>query len=290
MSARIVTGLAIALTPAWLAAQGDTMRPFQYEVTGGWAMTSIDTSPDIDIDQFRATGTYHLKPVALASGPWNEAAFLEHSTEISVLAEYQTFDIGSFSADGFVAGAGFRYAEKDKPIAAEFAFSVGSLDGDSGIDIDVSTIEARVGYWLRPNAILGVDFSRQKTDGASLLDVEELRFGVFGKIVHDLGEGRAINGEACIGIDSIDDSVSTDQNVEFQGSVDFYFTPRYSAGALIGLSSGDADSQEGTTLGVRGSAWVSPQLAVDAEYQTFQASNNTGNDSDTFLIELTLRF
>jgi len=290
MSARIVTCLAIAVTPAWLAAQGDTMRPFQYEVTGGWAMTTMDTSPDIDINQYQVSGTYHLKPVALASGPWNEAAFLEHSTDVSVRAEYQTFEVGSFSAEGFVAGAGFRYAEKDKPIAAEFAFSLGSLDGDSGIDIDVSTIEARVGYWLRPNAILGVDFSRTETDASSLLDVEELRFGIFGKIVHDLGEGRAINGEARIGMDSIDDSVSTDENIEFAGSADFYFTPRYSAGALIAVSSGDSDAREGTTLGVRGSAWVTPQLAVDARYATFQASNNTGNDSDTFLIELTLRF
>lgn len=292
MRRRVLTATIVAAIGAnQLTAQdGGRRQNYQVDLTGGWAHSETDTSPEVELDQFVLAGIYHLKPVALADHPWNEAAFLEHSASVMATVSYADFDIGSFSADGVLFGAGFRYAEKETPIAAELTFSLGSLDGDGGVDIDLTAVNARIGYWLMPNAILGADIGFAETEIDSFLEVEELRFGAFAKIVHDLGEGRAVNGEARVGFLSVDDSVSDEENIEFGVSGDFYFTPQYSAGALVNFSFGDATSEEGTTLGLRGSAWFTPEVALAAQVSTFLAEDASGDDQDTLFVFLNLRF
>ena len=101
MRTRIVTGFVAAAASAQLAAQGGaTMQSYQFDLTGGWSMSETDTSPEIEVDQYILAGTYHLKPVQLADQPWNEAAFLEHSTFVQAGAVFADFEIGNFSADG----------------------------------------------------------------------------------------------------------------------------------------------------------------------------------------------
>lgn len=287
-TARISAALFSAIAASALSAQD--ARHYQVDLAGGWSRSKTDTSPDLEINQYRVGGTYHLKPVALADHPWSEAAFLEHSTSVSALLGFADFDVGSFSADGMVYGAGFRYADKETPVAAELNFSIGSLDGDGGVDIDLNDVNARVGYWLKPNVIVGVEAGLSETEANSVIDVDTLRVGLFGKLVRDLGDGTAVNGEAHFGMVSVDDSVSTDENVEFGVAGDFYFTPQYSVGALVDFSFGDAASEEGTTLGVRGTAWFSPRVALNLAATTFDAEDSSGVDQDTFAVFVNLRF
>ncbi len=117
-----------------------------------------------------------------------------------------------------------------------------------------------------------------------------MHIGAFGKIVHDLGAGHWIQGEARLGIASIDDSTTTEENFELEASGDYYFTPRHSVGALLGTSIGDATSEEGATLAIRGSAWVTPHAALTAQYETFMASDNAGTDNDRFSLLVNVRF
>jgi hypothetical protein len=287
---RITVAFVVAIAGGSLAAQEAAQQhKFQFEVLGGWVNSTTDTSPDVEINQYVVAGTYHLQPVMLADHPWSEAPFLEHSTWVSLGVSYTTFDVGSFSADGPLFGAGFRFADKQTPVAAEVNFSIGTLDGDAGIDIDRTIVNGSVGYWLKPNAIIGVDIGMEETEANSMLDVEELRYGIFGKVVHDLGSGRAINGEARLGVATIDDSTTKDDNFEVGIAGDFYFTPQYSAGALVEISTGDAVSAEGTTVGVRGTAWFTPQAALNVSFTTFMADDSTF-DEDTLAVFFDLRF
>src|SRR5262245_57514892 len=209
MNTTIKLALVVAAAAGPVAAQsGASPQSFQFELTGGWARSTTDTNPDIETNQYSLAGTYHLKPVALADHPWNEAAFLEHSSSVTAGVNYTTFDIGPFSADGPLFAAGFSFADKQTPFAAALNFSIGTLDGDGGIDIDLTNVNGSIGYWVRPNALIGVDVGLQDVEANSLLDVETVRYGIFGKIVHDLGEGRAINGAARVGITTVDDSTS----------------------------------------------------------------------------------
>src|SRR4026209_1979757 len=116
----IAAGFVVAATTAQLVAQGGAQfTSYQFEVGGGWSTTSTDTSPDSDLSEFFVLGTYHLKPVMLADHPWNEAAFLEHSTFVQVGLAFDNLEVGNFSADGPLFRIGGTYADKEKPIAAQ---------------------------------------------------------------------------------------------------------------------------------------------------------------------------
>jgi hypothetical protein len=285
-----ILAVAAATIPAADVCTQGGPESFQIELSGGWSLNSIDTNPDIDITQVDIGGTYYLQPVALADHPWNEAAFLEHSMGVMAGLRYTKFEIAGFSADGPSIGVGFLYADKKQPVAAQFNFSFGTLDGDMGLDIDQTDVNAWAGYWLQPNALVGAAVDYGKTDAQGGLAIEELYFGAFGKIVHDLGEGRAINAEAHVGLTSVDVAGSSETNFDIGVEGDYYFTPRYSAGAILDFSFGDATSNEGTTIGVRGSAWISPQASVQAMYSKFSASDSLGADQDEFGISFKLRF
>src|SRR5262245_1008081 len=147
MSTRTTLALVAAVAAGPLTAQnGARPEKYQFELIGGWSRSETDTSPDIETNQYALAGVYHLKPVALADHPWNEAAFLEHSTSASAGVNYTTFEIGPFDADGPLFAAGFNFAEKETPFAAALNFSIGTLDGDGGIDIDLTNVNGSIGY------------------------------------------------------------------------------------------------------------------------------------------------
>jgi hypothetical protein len=291
MRARILTTAAVAVfAGVAMAQERQQMKSFQIEATGGFSFREIDTGPDIEITQFEAMGTYYLAPVELKDHPWNEAAFLEHSMGVMAGLRWVDFEVGPFSADGPVVGAGFRYADKETPVAGEVNFSIGSLDGDMSTDVDITTFEGRGGYWLQSNAIVGAEFKYDELEVGGATLQEESYFGGFGKIVYDLGEGRAVNAEAGVGIASVEDAVSDEENFVIHIEGDYYFTPQYSAGALLDFSFGDSVSDEGVTFGLRGTAWINPMFSVMAEFTTFSADNDQGADSDEFGIFATFRF
>ena len=285
-----ILAVATATIPlAEVCAQG-TPQSYQFELMGGLSLTTIDSNPDIDITEFGVGGTYYLDPVSLESHPWNEAAFLEHSKGVMVGLAYTDFEIGNFSADGPSIGAGFLYADKEKPIAAQINVGFGTLEGDAGIDIDQTNIGGWCGYWLKENALVGIEIDYEELDGGGTFTLEELFFGGFGKIVYDLEEGRAINAEARVGAKNVDVGGVDDTNFVIGLEGDFYFTPQYSAGALLNFSFGDSVADEGVTIGVRGTAWFNERISLSAQYATFSASDNAGADEDEFGIFVTARF
>ena len=287
------TSILTVATVATLATPVDAQEAlprYQYEAMGRLSWTTTDTSPDVEITELDLAGTYYFQPVEVGAHPWNEAAFLEHSKALRAELGYTKFEVSSFDADGPSFGAGFLYADKERPFAAEFDFSFGKLNGDQGIDIDQVDVAGKIGYWLRPNAIVGGQIIYDNLDANGLLEIEQIHVGGFGKIVHDLGDGRAINGEAAIGVRSVDAAGSSDTNFELGVSGDYYFEPRYSVGALLQLSFGNAASDEGVTIGVRGAAWLCPSAAVEASYARFSASDNAGSDQDEFAVWVKVRF
>lgn len=281
----------VAVVAVWMLAQGaSAQESYQFEVTGGYTWFESDTNPDVEFNEALVEGTYNFKPVMLKDHPWNEAAFLEHSMQAMLNLSYSEFEVGSADADGLVYGAGFRYAEEDSPIAAEVRYRTGTLDGDFGIDVDVTSLEASAGYWLQPNAIVGLVFTLDQLDPDGSFKLEQTGIAAFGKIVHKLDTERAVNGEARVGWVSVDTGTDDDDNFEITLLGDYYFTPQYSVGALVDVSVGSADTEEGTTLGARASAWFTPQVGFRVQYSKFWASDSNGDDEDTLGLFLSVRF
>lgn len=290
MTTKILAAVVAALCVTTVTAQGNqALKSYQSELSGGFQMSEVDTNPDIEMTSLFVTGEYHFKPVELKDHPWNEAAFLEHSTFLSATLDYTQFEIASFDADGPTIGASYRYATPDQPIAAEVGFLFGTLDGDLGVDIDQTLFGGNVGYWVQPNAIVGIEFSLEEFEIGSA-ELETLQFGGFGKIVHDLDDQRSVNAEAHVGIVNADDGATDETNVEIGVAGDYYFTRQYSAGAMLDFSFGDAASEEGVTYGVRGSAWLTPAVSVSGAFSMFSASDSTGADETDFGILFSMRF
>jgi hypothetical protein len=285
-----ITFATIAMLAQNTSAQnGSAQESYQTEVTGGYTWLESDTNPDIELTEAVIEGTYNFQPVSLKGHPWNEAAFLEHSMQAMVRLSYFDFEVGSASSDGLLYGGGYRYAAKDSPVAADVRFQTGTLDG-SGIDVDVTFLDASVGYWVKPNAIVGLAFALDELDPDGTFKIEETTVAAFGKIVHKLDDQRAVNAEARLGWTSVDTGTTDDDNFVLTLEGDYYFTPQYSAGAMLDVSVGDAESDEGTTLGVRGSAWFTPQVGVQVEYSRFWANDSQGADEDAVGLFLSVRF
>lgn len=285
-----ITFLALATLGQNVAAQSaSAMESYQSEVTLGYNWRDIDTNPDLELKDTMLEGIYNFEPVSLQGHPWNEAAFLEHSMQAMLSLTYSEFELGPFDADGLVFGGGYRYAAKDVPVAADLIFKTGNLDGNMGVDVDLTSVDASVGYWVEPNAIAGVVFTYSELDPDGTFKIEETTIGVFGKIVHKLDDDRAVNAEGRLAWTTVDTGTSDDGSIEVTLEGDYYFTPQYSAGALFDLSSGDANSKDGTTLGVRGSAWFTPQFGIRVQYSKFWADGQ-GADEDRGGIYLSVRF
>ncbi len=276
-----------ALSPA-LAAQDPDL--FQYEILSGWRSTTTDTNPDIDVNTLFVEGRYFFDAVSVGAHPRTEAAFLERAMYVAADIDYTRFEIGGFDADGPTVGAEFRYAKPDEQIAATAGFEYGSLSGDGGVDVDQWLIHGDLGYWLEDDMIIGGRFSREETEAGGLLNITETVFGAFGKVVRDIGDNRAINVEAHAQFVHVDPGSTDDVNFEIGAEGDFYFTPEYSGGAILNLSLGGADLRAGVTVGVRGAAWVTPTIAVNAELTHFEASDSNGADEDMFSVFGTFRF
>lgn len=283
--------LAVATLGQDATAQtAPAMESYQTEIRLGYQWRDIDTNPDIELTDVLLEGTYNLEPVSLKGHPWNEAAFLEHSMQAMVELSWSEFEISTFDADGLVYGGGFRYATKDCPIAADLVFKTGSLDGDMSFDVDLTTIDASVGYWVEPHAIAGVTFNYTELDPDGTFKIEQKTIAAFGKMVHKLDDERAINAEARVGWTRFDSGTSDDDNVVLTLEGDYYFTPQYSAGGLVDFSFGSSDADEGLTLGVRASAWFTPQVGVMVELSRFWADDSSGADEDQAGFFVSIRF
>lgn len=282
----LATGLAI-----FLAQAATAQNSYRAEVVAGYTMNEDDDSPETKLSMLVLGGTFNFQPVSLEGHPWEEAAFLERSMQASAELLYVELESGPLEADGLLYGLGFRYAEKETPVAAEARFSTGTIDVDgSSFDFDVTMIDASVGYWAMPDAIVGVDYGFEEFDPNMGTGSETTRFGVFGKMVHKLDKEKAINAEARLGIANVDDGTTDEDNFEVALGGDYYFTPQYSAGAHVDFSFGDAVSEEGTTLGVRGNAWFTPQIGARVEVSQFWASDSQGFDETEFGVFLAVRF
>ena len=79
-------------------------------------------------------------------------------------------------------------------------------------------------------------------------------------------------------------------NNTFGIAADFYFNSGFSLGALVAINSGDNESAEGNTMGLRSRLFFCPSCSVEIEYSSFSAENDGYEDIDAFGITAAMRF
>jgi hypothetical protein len=286
----LTRSFALSATLAALALNvASAADEYQWEAGLGVSQTTSDDSVDTKATAISAFGEYHLAPVKLADHPWEEAAFLEHSTFVDASVSYLTLKNDNIDADGAGIHVGFTYATPEFPLRLSAGVGFSKVSDEDDIKTTVFDLDA--GYWIKPELIVGLRLASSKisTDGVPD-DNKELDISAYGKWVVTLNDEVAFNAEAELGRHSYDNG-EKDSNTAIEVAGDVYFRKQYGIGLSLGTESGDADAAEGTTIGIRGSAWFTQQIGVRVGYEKFTVKDDDfGVDDDTLFLEVVGRF
>ncbi|MEZ5501251.1 MAG: hypothetical protein R3E50_00865 [Halioglobus sp.] len=163
----LVAGIGLALS---VTAQAD----YRWEVGGDYTYGQINAdvrnnsvvgnkSEDIDENKGRLFGTYYLENVDTSKGPLNEAAFLDHASNITVFGTDGEVDLSSLDRnlndqDGQTYGINSRYvAEGPGWKLSGWLFDLGYEYREPG-DRNINVYDVGIGKYLTPNTTLVVTY------------------------------------------------------------------------------------------------------------------------------------
>ncbi|CAA0125253.1 Uncharacterised protein [Halioglobus japonicus] len=263
----LVAGIGLALS---VTAQAD----YQWELGGDYTYGEINAdvrngpngnkSKDIDENIGQLYGTWYMETVDTSKGPLNEAAFLDHASNITVFATDGQVDLSSLNSnlddeDGQTYGFESRYvAEGPGWKLSGWLMQVGYEYAD--FDSTVDTYHIGIGKYVTPNTTLVVDYQSidvdannggsTSTDGYSA-DVEH--FFAFGN------GGLKVNaGGGKIVVSGADDVES--YNI---GGM-WYLTNNLGFGA--GYQNTSQDSYEINSWNIEANWFITESFAMDLSY------------------------
>ena len=261
---------------------------YQWEAGLGFTQNTDDASNETTVTTIAANGEYHFLPVKLGDHPWEEAAFLEHSTFVEAHLGYVTAEDNTLDASGPLIAVGFTYATPEFPVRLSAGLGYSTVE-DGSFEIKTTVIELEAGYWIKPELIAGLRLVNSKSDFGTA-DEKEVGISAFGKWVFSMNDDLAFNTEAELGQNSYDNG-SKDSNIVVGVAGDVYFRQQYGVGLSLASESGDAVGAEGMTVGVRASSWFTDQIGARVGYDMFAASDDAaGVDDSTISLEVVGRF
>ncbi|HYE07975.1 MAG TPA: hypothetical protein VEL07_20825 [Planctomycetota bacterium] len=289
---------AIAAAPA---AEG-----YQFELTLGYTGSETDQS-DVEETSIYLDAAYFFEEVALGEAPNEEADFLGHhsyiagystmpwqSSERRLIAS-ENYEAGAIDADGITYGVSGQYAAADIPVTAGAGVYLGTIeDDDVDVEFEPMNWTVNVGYWVLPNAVVGVRYTSQEVETtiATLSsEIESSTIDVFGKGVHRFDNDQSVNVEASVGQQTDDDGSEDEDSWVGNLAVDWYPVDRYGIGLLVGALQGDNDAEEGFTYGARASGWFTDNIGMRVGLSQFSVDDSDlGEDNTSWYIELAGRF
>jgi len=263
---------------------------YQWEAAVGFSQNKDDATNETTTTGIGANGEYHFAPVKLGDHPWEEAAFLEHSTFVDLGLAYVTVENDNIDASGPLVDVGFTYATPEFPLRLAAGLGYGTVeDEDASVEVKTTTFDLEAGFWITQALIAGLRLESSKADFGSA-DEKELGVSAFGKWVITLSDTLAINAEADLGQRAYDDGTTDDANIVVGVAGDVYLLQKFGVGMSLATESGDAVAAEGVTVGVRASAWITEQFGARAGFDMFAASDDATDDDSTISLEVVGRF
>lgn len=283
--------LCLSLLPITLVAQNE----FQVEL-------SFDYSKEKEsIDEIESTflgAVVYFDKVEVGSNPYAEAAFLEQSSGIAVGFVETDFSLAGSDLDSSTVLLLAHYVLPDSPFIIEAGIANDDLNFNNGFNgrSDVDAIVLGVGAYIGTNSAVmlnytSMDFVINPAPGIVASSKADLALtSIEYKIIEKL-EGSASYGiNALIGTTKFKDDTSSETNVSLMVEGDYYLNQSTSVGVLLELNSGDDKSDEGQTVGAKVNHFLTPVLAVFAEFHQFSAESTSVEDSDEIVLGVTARF
>ena len=159
----LVAGIGLALSAT---AQAD----YRWELDAGYARGSYDydfrnipgvgnVGDSVDTDIYNIGGTYYLETVDTSKGPLGQAAFLDHSSSVSLGFADGDLDLtGGDDADGQVYDIDMRYVAEGPGWKLSGVIVDMSYQRAEPGDREVNTWGAGLGYYLTQNTTAVVNY------------------------------------------------------------------------------------------------------------------------------------
>lgn len=283
-----------------LAAIASSSFAYNAQLNGGFSNFTHDdnyTDQDAQID---LQGKYFLEPVQIKNHPFNEAAFLEHNSNLYATYAYRSIESKDYiytTFDPLAPGMLYQFGlAKDQRDIHHFAggleyfheqfylngeIGIGRVKAKSDIDFNygtvnykndynVTTYRALVGFMPISNLLVAAGVDGYQGDK---YHDDETDFAAKVKYVTPFGQnGHVLNFEA-------DGTFGDENNIIF--GADYYLNQAFSVGTAYSLK--DDNQSDNNFLWFRSKYFMSENLALGAE-----AGFSSG--MDLFNINATYRF
>lgn len=232
---------------------------YQFELALARSTTEIENT--FDIDTTLLGGEYYFSDVNSNNGPFSEASFLSKASSVNVLLGQSTLGSG-FGESGFGGSDSDLLFINGRVVLENDFILVGSFsrsETDDGDDSDATTIG--LGKYLSESSELVATYTRDNF-GDGDADILELRY----HRVIDTGNGTAWSYEAGAGY--ID---AGDTGFDLDVAANYYFTPKFSLGVLVGV--GSFDDSDSKTFGFQAEYFFNENIFLGLLF-------TTGDESD----------
>ena len=231
-------------------------------------------------ETYRLRNTFYFKTIDAAQTIYQEAAFLNKASSISLSVANNEETVSSVDDSCCAWGVDGKYILSERFIF-QAAYNSNSING-----VDETDLGLGAGFYINDTTSFVVGFAQKDIDDA---DKDFNTTSVSLKSVIDIDGEKTAVGDLTA---SVSEKVGANTVIELDCSMDYYFTPRFSLGGRFAASLPN-NGNDANTYGLQARYFLADSFAVGASFATtiFQEEEDTDSidNTDTFTLTLTGR-
>jgi hypothetical protein len=231
-------------------------------------------------ETYRLRNTFYFKTIETAQAIYQEAAFLNKASSIALSVANNEETLSSIDDSCCAWGVDGKYILSERFIF-QAAYNSNSING-----VDETNLGLGAGFYINDTTSFVVGFTQKDIDDAEK-DFNTTSISL--KSVIDVDGEKTAVGDLTA---SVSENVGANTVIELDGSMDYYFTPRFSLGGRFAASLTN-NGNDTNTYGIQARYFIADSFSVGASFATtiFQEEDDTASidNTDTFTLTLTGR-
>jgi hypothetical protein len=231
-------------------------------------------------ETYRLRNTFYFKTIETAQAIYQEAAFLNKASSIALSVANNEETLSSIDDSCCAWGVDGKYILSERFIF-QAAYNSNSING-----VDETNLGLGAGFYINDTTSFVVGFTQKNIDDAEK-DFNTTSISL--KSVIDVDGEKTAVGDLTA---SVSENVGANTVIELDGSMDYYFTPRFSLGGRFAASLPN-NGNDTNTYGIQARYFIADSFSVGASFATtiFQEEDDTASidNTDTFTLTLTGR-
>ena len=293
MQFRSFSRFGICLSAALMCAQINAQESYRSEV--GIIHLSIKHD-GIETNGNGIAGTYHFSPVDTRGAPLAESNFLTRTSSASIaLSESETSGnykstYNESESSGY--SLSFEFKQKGNPNTVSAGFNKHEADISHPItaNYDFKIVSFALGRYFTDTLHVELNFVDMNTNDHTPGTDNNNIYSVNAKYVKQFGDGSAYNLETNIVRITEKENSNNEKNTALEVWTDYYFSNHFSLGGGVRLNRGDDKFEEGETLGLNATYFISPAIGLELQTERFYAKQSSQVDDETLAFSVALRF